>query len=130
MSIAQAHAECYRAFEELCKAPAQDSEWYRRELLDEFDKYCLWAGNVGAAHSGGTYKLSLDYRLREASTYKHQVPDDLLLSILIVPDRVNFSLGRKTPHNCKTPSRESISDPDWRENSFRGAFLRFGVRQC
>jgi hypothetical protein len=71
MSIALHHADCYFAFQKLCEA-AQGSKQYRN-ILDEFDKYSLWAGNVGAAHSGKTYKLSLDYRLREASLYKEQV---------------------------------------------------------
>ena len=77
MSIAQRHAECYLAFQELCEA-TQGSEQYH-DLPDEFDKYCLWAGNVGAPHSRETYKLSLDYRLREASFYKDQVCHTFLI---------------------------------------------------
>jgi hypothetical protein len=71
MTIAERHATCYHAFYELWAA-AEDFE-EQPALLDEFDKYRLWAGNVGAAHVGNTYKLSLDYRLREASFYKEQV---------------------------------------------------------
>jgi hypothetical protein len=72
MSIAQQHEECYIAFENLCKA-SERSEKYRSTVVEEFDKYSLWAGNVGAAHSGKAYMLSLDYRLREASFYRDQV---------------------------------------------------------
>lgn len=72
MSIAEHHAECYAAFQELCNA-AQGSDRCYNILREEFDKYVLWAGNVGAAHSGTTYTLSLDYRLREASSYRDQV---------------------------------------------------------
>lgn len=72
MSLAESHAECYIAFQELCEAE-QGSERCHSYLLDEFDKYRLWAGNVGVAHSKETYKLSLDHRLREASFYKDQV---------------------------------------------------------
>lgn len=78
MSIAQRHQECYSAFQDLCDA-AQGSERHHDGFSDEFDKYTLWAGNVGAAHSGTAFKLSLDYRLREASAYKDQVSHTLLL---------------------------------------------------
>jgi hypothetical protein len=44
-----------------------------KNVLGEFGEYKLWAGNVGAAHSGHYYQISLDYRLREASFYKTQV---------------------------------------------------------
>lgn len=77
MSIAQRHRDCHLSFQELCEA-ARSSEQCHHTLLDEFDKYCLWAGNVGATHSGAD-RLSLDYRLREASFYKDQVPHVFLL---------------------------------------------------
>lgn len=80
MSIAQRHTDCYSALQELCKS-ANGSGLYHHDLLEEFDKYCLWAGNVGAGHSGKTYKLSLDYRLREASFYKDQVPYTFFLNV-------------------------------------------------
>jgi len=76
--IAQRHIGCHFAFQQLCEA-AQGSKEYHHHLLDEFDKYSLWAGNVGAGYSGKTYKLSLDYRLREASFYKDQVTHTFLL---------------------------------------------------
>jgi hypothetical protein len=79
MSIAQRHTDCYLALQELCK-DAKNSALYHNDLLEEFDKYCLWASNVGAGHSGKTYKLSLDYRLREASFYKDQVRYNFLLN--------------------------------------------------
>jgi hypothetical protein len=95
MSIAQSHTECYLAFRELCNA-AQKSECYHRELLDEFDKYCLWAGNVGAAHSGKTEKLSLDYRLREASSYKDEVPKLYHFCISILAEIAGINLNMHT----------------------------------
>jgi hypothetical protein len=72
MSIAQGHDSCYSAFDKLCEA-ARDTQRHHRQFQDEFDKYSLWAGNLGAGHSGRNYELSLDYRLREASFYKDQV---------------------------------------------------------
>lgn len=43
------------------------------DALGEFDRYKVWAANVGAAHSGASYMKSLDYRLREAKYYKEKV---------------------------------------------------------
>jgi hypothetical protein len=76
--IAEAHCRCVDAFEALIVAiHAQPAEHFARGLAfsleDVFDKYKLWSGNVGAIHSGQKWKLSLDYRLREASFYKEQV---------------------------------------------------------
>lgn len=42
-------------------------------LSNEFDRYKVWAGNVGARHRGPRYYVSLDYRLSEASFYRQQV---------------------------------------------------------
>jgi hypothetical protein len=39
------------------------------DVVDEFDRYKVWAANVGAGHSGKSYTKSLDYRLREAKYY-------------------------------------------------------------
>lgn len=76
--ISDAHATCYRAFEQLIIAlqhPVRDfkDQLPTKELQEEFDKYKIWAGNVGAAHFGKRYEISLDYRLREASFFKDQV---------------------------------------------------------
>lgn len=75
--ISQAHATCYFSFEKLIetiKNPVRDFQGQLplNQVQDEFDKYKLWAGNVGAAHSGKRFELSLDYRLREANFYKNQ----------------------------------------------------------
>ena len=74
----EAHVECYFSFEELIAAIQNPIRDFRDQVSigrvqDEFDKYKLWAGNVGAAHSGNRYEISLDYRFREASFYKSQV---------------------------------------------------------
>jgi hypothetical protein len=52
----------------------QDQSSALHEIVDsEFDKYKLWAANVGAMHSGEQYDLSLDYRLRESPFYRDRV---------------------------------------------------------
>lgn len=74
--ISQSHALCIQTFQQLCKAAADSErcpESFQLALLDELDKYRIWSGNLGASHAGRTYKLSLDYRLREATFYKDQV---------------------------------------------------------
>lgn len=77
-SAAFAHARCYRAFEELLDALQSPSRDYKDQLStgeveEEFQKYSIWAGSVGAAHSGKSYQISLDYRLRESSFFKETV---------------------------------------------------------
>jgi hypothetical protein len=73
-SIAEVHAVCVSTF--LTFIGALSSAHHRSNqngAQDALDRYKLWAGNVGAMHSGTRYRSSLDYRLREASFYKDQV---------------------------------------------------------
>jgi len=77
-TAAFAHAKCYRAFEELLVALQSPFRNYQDQLpvdevAEEFQKYTIWAGNVGAARSGKDYKISRDYRFRESSFFKKHV---------------------------------------------------------
>jgi hypothetical protein len=76
--ISHTHAKCYFAFEQLLDAirhPVRDfgQQIPLKDVQEEFNKYKIFAGNVGAAHSGKLYEISLDYRLREATFLKNQV---------------------------------------------------------
>ncbi|CAI6341288.1 unnamed protein product [Periconia digitata] len=76
--VSTAHARCFHAFEVLIHALAQPAHnlpdgIQMSDIQNELEKYSIWAGNVGAAHSGERYRLSLDYRLREASFMKEHV---------------------------------------------------------
>ena len=76
--ISETYAQCYLKFDEFIHAipngvTRAGAPHPFANANDEFVKFKLWAGNLGAAHSGRTYELSLDYRLREASFYKQQV---------------------------------------------------------
>ncbi|KAI0466997.1 hypothetical protein F4859DRAFT_283498 [Xylaria cf. heliscus] len=64
-----------------------------QKFLDEFARFKLWAGNIGAHRKG---RSSLDWRLRDASHLRDLVIDLLtdLKSIL----RDFLSMLRKTPH--------------------------------
>jgi len=73
-SIAQIHTHCVSIFLAFIGALSSSYRWDDQAVAQNaFDRYRLWAGNVGAMHSGTRYKSSLDYRLREASFYKDQV---------------------------------------------------------
>lgn len=77
-SIAHSHRVCCLAFQDLIttiKNPARSFEEQASPAAagNEFDRYKVWAGNVGAGHSGRNYRISLDYRLRDASFYKDRV---------------------------------------------------------
>ena len=76
--ISESHRLCYHSFVRLCRAvELSKHEWLHSEpalqadLLNEFDRYRLWADNVGAGQK--KYKLSLDYRLEDASVYRDLV---------------------------------------------------------
>jgi hypothetical protein len=73
-TISQAHSTCTVAFLAFIEALQSSSDHqHLDEAHDAFDRYRLWAGNMGAMHNGQKYRMSLDYRLREASFYKLQV---------------------------------------------------------
>lgn len=76
--LSTCHAECITAFENLLQALQRNSPGLPGPDLDEalqneFGRYKVWAGNVGAAHQGRTYRISLDYRLKDASFYRDRV---------------------------------------------------------
>ncbi|KAF2688929.1 hypothetical protein K458DRAFT_385091 [Lentithecium fluviatile CBS 122367] len=61
--ISSVYATCHGSFKQLIEIVQSP----------EFDKYKTWVGNVGAAHAGKRYEISLNYRLREASFVRDQV---------------------------------------------------------
>ena len=65
VSIASQYAHCKNAFNQLLenveKLNDQAVSW---QLLNEFGRFRVWAGNAGAHRTG---RVSLDHRLREAS---------------------------------------------------------------
>ena len=76
--ISNHYLQCHSTFERLTDATSSEiSRPAHRHAFantsEEFVKFKLWAGNMGAAHAGSTFELSLDYRLREASFFKQQV---------------------------------------------------------
>jgi hypothetical protein len=72
-AIATAHIQCIDSFHELLVAASSASGWHTAAINNVLNRYNMWAGNMGAMHSGQQWKKSLDYRLREASFYKVQV---------------------------------------------------------
>lgn len=71
-SISASHDECIKVFEELLSL--SQSTDVSADIQNEFGRYKVWAGNVGAA--GHTYRISLDYRLKDASFYRDRVSGD------------------------------------------------------
>jgi hypothetical protein len=82
-TIAEFHRRCYSGFVQLMLALGQTRSLFQdlvsaNEVSEKFDQYKLWAGNVGAGHAGQNYRISLDYRLREAPFYKEQICEILI----------------------------------------------------
>lgn len=73
LSIAHHHRGCAASFRRLCDVARARHHSSQAEFQEGFDKYSLWVGNVGAEYSGKSSRLSLDYRLREASLYRDEV---------------------------------------------------------
>ncbi|KAE9375902.1 hypothetical protein N431DRAFT_481107 [Stipitochalara longipes BDJ] len=80
--ISTQHSKCYTSFQGLTDWLERQSFDFgegercgpaRREVQEQLIKYRVWAGNVGAFHTGPRYRMSLDYRLREAPFYKDQI---------------------------------------------------------
>lgn len=84
--ISEAYAQCHSRFQELIDAICDHSlatgkQEELKQTEDDFAKLKLWAGNLGASHSGKTYEISLDYRLKQASFFKHQVSTSRILRL-------------------------------------------------
>ena len=80
--ISSYHWQLAKSFDEL-KAELQTPTRFKdqlsiSEIMNEFDRYKVWADNVGAAKHGSNYTLSLDYRLREARFYKDQASNNAI----------------------------------------------------
>ncbi|KAL0261610.1 hypothetical protein SLS55_003040 [Diplodia seriata] len=105
-SLAQHHVHCYQAFTRI-SAEVPVSTAHHDSLQDQFDKYKLWAGNVGAAHSGKTYQLSLDYRLREAPFYKEQACKLLQILARQTNKTADILAGSRTPFEQISSGPES-----------------------
>ena len=100
--ISDSHQGCFLAFENLIDAiqhPARDlgDQIPLKDVEEEFGKYKIWAGNVGAAHSGKSYEISLDYRLREASFLGHQILRLLKTLNEKLENASSLVCGRRTP---------------------------------
>jgi len=81
-SISNYHRRCFAEFLRVLSSLRSPGHLFQQDISftdisNEFDRYKLWCSNVGAAHDGPSYRLSLDYRLREAPSYKKQVGDIL-----------------------------------------------------
>ncbi|KAF7507656.1 hypothetical protein GJ744_010209 [Endocarpon pusillum] len=113
--ISNAHTNCFLAFERLIGAVEKPLQRFENQIslaqvIDEFDKYRVWAGNVGAHHRGKQYEISLDYRLREASSFKAQVVR-LLTSLEHILQRATTLLeGKQTPFEALTTQNDELQD--------------------
>ncbi len=81
-TIYERHLKCLDSFSRFLSAihssPDRTAQVSLEEVLEELDKYKVWAGNTGASNSGAYWELSLDFRLQEASFLKSQVRADYL----------------------------------------------------
>lgn len=110
--VSSAHARCFNGFESLIDALEQPSRGFqdqisRTDIQDLFVKYTIWAGNVGAAHYGKRYQISLDYRLREASFLKEQVLKLLLTLNGRLSSVTELVRGDRKPNEAQSEESDS-----------------------
>ena len=73
--IVEWHDKCVQSFGMLCDALEKSNSDFDDRItlggvLDQFGRFRVWAGNIGAHQHG---RVSLDYRLRDASRLKGQI---------------------------------------------------------
>ncbi len=120
--ISTHHAECFNSFTALLANPpalgGADGTVPTGEITEEFNRYRIWADNVGAGQYGANYKLSLDYHLREALFYKDQVIkilqrlDNIIQKIREVRKGVGRNLYTDTESHSDTDDSDSQTGPD------------------
>ncbi|KAL2072888.1 hypothetical protein VTL71DRAFT_12231 [Oculimacula yallundae] len=75
--ISTHYRQCHNAFVQLLSATSFPHPYEEQistgQVQNEFDRFRLWAGNVGAPHLGSRYSISLDYRLRAAPFHRSQI---------------------------------------------------------
>ena len=76
LTVAEWHDKCVRSFSDLCGALQQPAREFTDEIslpgvASQLGRFRVWAGNIGAHQHGR--RVSLDYRLRDASRLKDQV---------------------------------------------------------
>ncbi|CAN9476747.1 unnamed protein product [Alternaria alternata] len=120
--LSSAHANCVSAFESLIRtldpknrgihdqtmpADIKRADIKRADIKEEFDRYKIWAGSVGATQLGKHDETLLEYRLREASFLK----DQTLKLLSTLRDRIDT-----TDKICSKPGsyeeREEESDSE------------------
>ena len=74
-STSSLYTRCEGLFDTLAKAVSQQllrASLTNAKVQDEFDRFRIWGGNLGARHSVST-KISLDWRLRNAIELKEEI---------------------------------------------------------
>lgn len=92
VSIATQYLRCDNSFHELLQVlETSNDQAFAQRILDEFGRFRVWAGNSGAHRVG---RVSLDYRLREAS-HLHEELVELLEEL-----NKNLEEGESCPPGC------------------------------
>jgi serine/threonine protein kinase len=121
--LSSAHANCVSAFESLIRTldpknrgihdQIMPGDIKRADIKEEFDRYKIWAGSVGATQLGKHDETLLDYRLREASFLKDQTLK--LLSTLRDRIATTDKICSK-PGSYEEPEEESDSEESTSSN--------------
>ncbi|KAI0438667.1 hypothetical protein F4803DRAFT_534152 [Xylaria telfairii] len=118
-SIAEHVFRCLQDFETISSTPRKLSYRTRPIFLDEFARFKLWSGNIGAHRKG---RSSLDWRLRDASHLRDLVVNlltdlkstlhDVLSASDVYEDDSNFSCADSISMPDPEDSRSSVHEED------------------
>lgn len=112
-ALVATHArECIRHFEQVSKSlekaePHIKQKIPRGRIDDEFGRFKIWCGNVGAHRNG---KGSLDYKLREASNIRGQVIKLLKSMNLSLKEADEILTGARIPWEDLSDSESDTSE--------------------
>lgn len=103
-SLSQLCKDCEASFVDLKRSLdeyLQDHEESRPCVLDQYERFQIWAGNIGAKQES-TIKTSLDWRVREAPKIQYQI-GELLGDLCSAIEELDSIISGKRPNRTASP---------------------------
>ena len=103
-SLSQRCRDCEASFIDLKRSLdgcTQESDESRPRVLDQYERFRIWAGNIGARQDY-TVKTSLDWRVREAPNIQHQI-GELLEDLRSAVEELDTIVSGERPNRTASP---------------------------
>ncbi|KAK0744888.1 hypothetical protein B0T21DRAFT_94707 [Apiosordaria backusii] len=102
------------------------SQLSRQVIQNEFSRFKVWAGNIGAHRSGRT---SLDYRLRDSSNIRGQAANLLQDLSESLNDATAIYRGERVPWDQETPDQHDLDGYEEDEELMSGLAAPTGLTE-